>query len=124
MEIRLQHGLLWVSASLLYSGKQLRCQQVLLDTGSVGTVFSVDRVVTMGMQPEPGDAIRELRGVGGTEFVFVKRIDQLILGDFGISDFEIELGTMDYGMEIDGIIGLDFLLKVKAKIDLERLEIY
>jgi hypothetical protein len=124
MEIRLRHGLLWVSASLLYSGKQLLCKNVLVDTGSAGTVFSVDRVFTMGMQPEPADAIRELRGVGGTEFVFVKRIDQLILGDFGISDFEIELGTMDYGMEIDGIIGLDFLLKVKAKIDLERLEIY
>jgi hypothetical protein len=30
---------------------------------------------------------------------------------------------MDYGMKIDGIIGLDFLLKVKAKIDLNLMEI-
>lgn len=56
--------------------------------------------------------------------MFVKQIDKLTLGEFGISDFEIEIGAMDYGTEIDGIIGLNFLLTVKAKIDLERLEIY
>ena len=30
---------------------------------------------------------------------------------------------MDYGFDIEGIIGLDFLLGVKAKIDLEQLAI-
>jgi hypothetical protein len=123
MEIRLQHGLLFTSASLLHSGKQLTCENVLIDTGSAGTVFSIDRVISIGMQPEPDDAIRELRGVGGTEFVFVKKIDKLTFGDFSASDFEIEIGAMDYGMKIDGIIGLDFLLKVKAKIDLNLMEI-
>lgn len=122
-DIRLAHGLLFASASLLYSGKQMVCRNVLIDTGSAGTVFSVERVLAVGIHPEPDDAIRELRGVGGTEFVFVKKIDKLGLGDFGISDFEIEIGAMDYGMEIDGIIGLDFLLKMKAKIDLEQLKI-
>lgn len=34
-----QHGLLWVSASLLYSGKQLLCKNVLVDTGSTSTIF-------------------------------------------------------------------------------------
>jgi len=124
MDIRLQHGLLFASASLDYSGKQLICKNVLVDTGSAGTVFSIDRLLDIGVKPEPDDVIRELRGVGGTEFVFVKKIDNLTVGDFRISDFEIEIGAMDYGMEIDGIIGLDFLLKVKAKIDLEWMKIY
>lgn len=124
MDVRLQNGLLFASASLIYSDKQLVCKNVLVDTGSAGTVFSIDKLLEIGMKPEPEDVIRELRGVGGTEFVFVKKIDTLKLGDFKITDFEIEIGAMDYGMEIDGIIGLDFLLKVKAKIDLEQMELY
>lgn len=45
------------------------------------------------------------------------------MGNFQISNFEIEIGAMDYGIEIDGIIGVDFLLQVKPKIDLEQLKI-
>ncbi len=124
MNIRLWNGLLFGSASLHYSGKQLICENVLIDTGSTGTVFSIDRLVDIEIQPEPNDAIRELRGIGGTEFVFVKQIDILSLGDFQIADFKIEIGAMDYGFQMDGIIGLDFLLRAKAKIDLEKLEVY
>jgi hypothetical protein len=28
-----------------------------------------------------------------------------------LNDFTIEIGAMDYGFEIDGIVGLDFLRK-------------
>ena len=31
---------------------------------------------------------------------------------------------MDYGFDIDGIIGMDFLVEVGAIVDLSRLEIY
>ncbi len=41
-----------------------------------------------------------------------------------MADFQVEIAAMDYGFEMDGIIGLDFLLRAKAKIDLERLKIY
>ena len=41
-----------------------------------------------------------------------------------VDDFEIEVGAMDYGFDIDGIVGMDFLIQVGAVIDLERLEIY
>ncbi len=55
-----------------------------------------------------------MRGIGGAKFVFLKRIDR---------NFAIEVGAMDYGFAIDGIIGTDFLLQVGAVIDLSRLEI-
>ncbi len=124
MNIRIQHNLLFASASLVFSGNRLTCKNVLIDTGSVGTVFSVDRVFEIGIRPEPNDAVRELRGIGGTEFVFIKQVDKLSLGNFQMTDFEIEIGAMDYGIDIDGIIGLNFLLQAKAKIDLERLALY
>jgi len=86
--------------------------------------FSINSVVGIGIRPEPDDRVRELRGIGGTEFVFIKTLDKLSLGNFQLSDFEIEVAAMDYGIDIDGIIGLDFLLRAKAKIDLEQLTIY
>jgi hypothetical protein len=40
-------------------------------------------------------------------------------------DFEIEVGAMDYGFDftIEGIVGMDFLVRARATIDLDRLEL-
>lgn len=122
MRIKVEKGLLYVTASLTCRGQRLTLSRVILDTGSAGTMFSVERVSTIGFQPEPEDAIQRIRGVGGEEFVFTKRVDTLALGDLQLSDFEI--GAMDYGLEIEGIIGSDYLLQAGAIIDLNSLEIY
>lgn len=95
----------------------------MLDTGSAGTLFHVERLMTIGLLMEPEDMIRRIRGVGGTEFVFSKRVDELSVGDLSVSHFDIEVGAMDYGFDLDGIIGLDFLRAVRAKIDLGALTI-
>lgn len=124
MNIRIQKGLLFGSATLIFSGKKLMCSDVLIDTGSASTVFSIEKVMDIGIKPEPDDEVRELRGIGGAEFVFTKKVDGLNFGNFQLPDFTIEVGAMNYGFELDGIIGLDFLLRAKAKIDLERLEVY
>ena len=68
--------------------------------------------------------VHRIRGVGGTEFVFTKRVDRLSVGDLQVNDFQIEVGAMDYGFDIDGIIGMDFLTQVGAIIDLAKLEVY
>ena len=85
---------------------------------------SADTVLEMGLQLEPNDIVREIRGVGGVEFVFTKSVDFLSLGKFELKNFEIEVGTMDYGFAIDGIVGINFLQQVGACIDLAKLEIY
>lgn len=36
-------------------------------------------------------------------------------------DFTVESGAMDYGFELDGIIGLDLLQQMKAIINLDKL---
>jgi hypothetical protein len=41
-----------------------------------------------------------------------------------VSKFEIEIGAMDYGFEIDGIVGMDFLTQVGALIDLESKNLF
>jgi len=40
-----------------------------------------------------------------------------------MNDFEIEVGGMDYNFEIDGILGMDFLLNTNASIDFSKLTI-
>ena len=124
MKIRLRDGLPYVTASLAYHGQQLSFRNVLLDTGSAGAIFSTDRVLTIGLTYEPDDRVHRIRGVGGTEFVFTKRVDCLVVGELQVNDFQIEVGAMDYGFDIDGIIGLDFLIQVGAIIDLSKLEVY
>jgi len=44
------------------------------------------------------------------------------MDDFEAIDFEIEVGAMDYGFKINGIVGMDFLIKGKFLINLAQLE--
>jgi hypothetical protein len=124
MKIHLRDGLPYVTASLTYQGQQLSFRNVLLDTGSAGAIFSTDRVLTIGLMYEPDDRVQRIRGVGGTEFVFTKRVDSLAVGKLQVNNFQIEVGAMDYGFDIDGIIGIDFLIQVGAILDLAKLEMY
>ena len=120
----MRDGLPYVTVTLLYGGRQLDLANVLSDTGSAGTLFAADQVVAAGLQYEADDPVQRIRVIGGAEFVFVKRIDRLSVGELQVSAFAIEVGAMNYGFAIDDIIGTDFLLQVGAAIDLSRLEIY
>lgn len=124
MKVQLRQGLPYITAKIEYEGRQLELSNVLLDTGSVGSIFSTDKLLTIGLHYEPDDLVHRIRGVGGAEFVFTKQIGCLALDELQVTNFEIEVGAMDYGFEIDGIIGMDFLTKVGAVIDLLHLEIY
>ncbi|WP_374687730.1 retropepsin-like aspartic protease [Promineifilum sp.] len=123
MNLTIRDGLPFVTAEIEYGGQLLTIENALLDTGSAGTLFQVERLLTVGVRMEPDDMIRRIRGVGGTEFVFSKQIDALTVGGLRVRGFEVEVGALDYGFDLDGIIGLDFLMAVGAKIDLGDLTI-
>lgn len=123
MKIRLENGLPFIEATIEQNGATLALKKVLLDTGSAGCIFSADRLLEIGLAYEPSDKVHRIRGVGGAEFVFIKTIDRLSPGEIRVDDFQIEAGAMDYGFEIDGILGMDFLKRVGAIIDLANLEI-
>lgn len=123
MDLAIRYGLPFVTVVLEYGGRKLELDNVLLDTGSASTLFQVDRLTSLDLRMEPEDMIHRIRGVGGTEFVFSKQVDELTIGRLRVRGFEIEVGAMDYGFELDGIIGLDFLRAVRAKINLGDLTI-
>jgi hypothetical protein len=124
MKFRIQGGLPYVSAALMFRGRSLVLENVLLDTGSAGTIFSANKLLQIEVSYEPDDIVHRIRGVGGTEFVFTKQLDTLSLDELQIHNFEIEVGAMEYGFEIDGIIGTDFLMQTGAVIDLRQFEVY
>lgn len=123
MKIRFDYGLAYVEAILSYRGRSLVLDDVILDTGSAGTLFSADRLLDVGVVPEPQDALRRIRGVGGTEFVFTKVMERLTVGELALENVMIEVGAMDYGFPVDGILGLDYLVGAGAVLDLHRLEL-
>lgn len=123
MRISLVKGLPFIAVALSFQNKAITLDHVLLDTGSAGTIFPVDRVVTIDLYPDPQDKLHRIRGVGGAEFVFKKQVDWISLGNRKIEKFGVELGAMDYGFDIDGIAGTDLLVKTKAIINMEKLEI-
>lgn len=123
MKLRLEHGLLFADAELVYRDRALNIRNVILDTGSAGSLFSADRLFEIDLCYEPSDRVHRIRGVGGSEFVFTKRVDSLALAALSLKDFEIEVGAMDYGFNVDGIIGMDFLVRVGAVVDLRAFEL-
>jgi len=123
VKVTLRYGLPYVKASLTFRSHQLTLENILLDTGSAGTIFSADKVAAAGIRMEPEDSIHRIRGVGGAEFVFTKQVDILSIGELHVKDFEIEVGEIEYGFPMDGILGMNFLTQVGAVIDLSRMEI-
>lgn len=123
MKVSLRGGLPFIQVEIHYQGQIARVENTLLDTGSMGSVFSADRLIAIGLSFSLEDNIRRICGVGGSEFVFTKRIEKLVLGDFEIPNVDIEVGAMDYGFEINGIIGMDILTNIGAIIDLSKQEI-
>lgn len=124
MQIRIENGLAYVNVRITYRDEEIVLDKVIIDTGSSGTLFSLDKLENIGIKPEPNDLIHRISGIGGAEFVFVKQIDKISVGELQLTNFDIEIGSMDYGFDLDGIIGMDFLLQTNAIIDLSQLEIY
>lgn len=123
VKLDLKYGLPFCTVKLSYNGNYISIKNVLLDTGSGGTVFKMDIVEEIGITIEEDDVIETISGVGGSEFVYKKKIDVIMLGELEQHNFKIEVGVMDYGFEINGILGMDFLKKVGAIINLDEMKV-
>ena len=124
IELRIEEGMLLATLQLTHKNKTIKLKRALIDTGSTGTIVSADQAATIGIVPEENDSIYRISGVGGTEFVYAKIVDEIMIGSMKAANFEIEFGAMEYGVELDAIIGLDCLLHIGAVIDLEKLILY
>jgi hypothetical protein len=122
MQLTLRDNLLFIAVRVSYRGAEIEIPNVLVDTGSASTILAADMLAMIGVVPEPQDTLVKLYGVGGTESVFARRMDRLQVGDQALGSFEINVGAMDHGFEINGILGTDFLVAAGAVINLRSLE--
>jgi predicted aspartyl protease len=121
MQLLLEHDLPFITVEIAFQGVVLEVPRVIVDTGSATTLLSVDYVEQAGITPEASDQIRNVYGVGGIESVFRRRLDRLRVGPRTIDDFNVDVGGMDYARDINGILGMNFLLRAGAVIDLRQL---
>ncbi len=123
MQLQLRDNLPFVVVQLSYQGRAVEIPDVLVDTGSGGTILAADVVAAIGIVPEASDILHTIHGVGGSEVVFMRSVGSLTVGEFSLENFEIEVGGMDYGFAIRGILGMDFMLAAGARINLDTLRI-
>jgi Aspartyl protease len=123
MKLSLDRGLLLISVSVLHNNQTLKLERVLVDTGLATTLFSAEKLLEIGVTYELEDSLSTVRGVGGSETVFGKQLQEIHLDGKEVKGFKVQVGAMDYGFSLDGILGLDFLMQTNALIDLRNLEI-
>lgn len=119
-ELKVKSGIPFLTASLIYQDTIIAIENVLLDTGLATTIFSADLIEGFGIVPDHNDEIHRMGGIGGYEYVIKKNIDGLRIGEKIIEQVSIQLGDMDYGFNISGILGYDALSRMGSVIDLSN----
>lgn len=73
VKLDLKYGLPFCNVNLCYNEKIISIKNVLLDTGSGGSVFKMDVVEDIGITIEDDDIIESISGIGGTE-LYIRKI--------------------------------------------------
>ncbi|WP_142386589.1 aspartyl protease family protein [Bacillus sp. Marseille-P3661] len=71
----------FLEATVTFRGQSIKLENVLIDTGSAGTIFNVNKLETKGVKPEANDVTQTIQRVGGLKFVYTKNIDQISIND-------------------------------------------
>jgi hypothetical protein len=120
MELKISYGLPFIDILVKHKGKEISISHILIDTGSAKSILSADILGTIGVYPSPKDRLRKVKGIGGNEIVFEKCIEFVIVDKCSIKNCTVQVGAMNYGFEINGILGIDYLTTSKAIIDIDK----
>ena len=117
MRLYYEYGLPFTEIELFNGEKRIKLSNVLIDTGSATTILSTEAAIGLGLGPQPDDKINLIRGVGGVEAVYEKNVESIILDTATLKNFKIDVGAMQYGFEINAIVGMDVLKQAKAIVN-------
>ena len=96
----------------------MRLDSVLVDTGSESSIFEADLLRPLGVVPGEDEVLQIVYGVGGVESVYAGRLDAIRIGDHEFGPVDIDVGRTGHGFGIDAILGMDFLDRNRAIVDL------
>lgn len=123
MKLRYEHGLLFTDISIEYNGKIVIVNDVVLDTGAAHTIIDPDAAHEAGIKAEAGDKFITMYGIGGEHYAYRKNIDCIEIGDGKLNNISLDFGIIDEEGIINGLLGLDVLMRLGIKINLDRLEL-
>lgn len=124
MKMEYRDGLIFTEIKLNFRGKTKIIENVVIDTGAAETIISPDAVNDLGIYAELNDKVNSFYGVGGSlHNFFSKNVDILGMDTFELKDVKLDFGIIDPRGEINGLIGLDLLIKAGASIDLKSMNI-
>ncbi|WP_020616427.1 retropepsin-like aspartic protease [Paenibacillus daejeonensis] len=121
MQIEYRDGLLFTELTIQYKGQSKFIKDIVIDTGASHTLISQDAVDEIDIRATKEDHFITNYGIGGEEHAFIKRIDLIEIGGYTLKDVEIDFTAFRYN--INGLLGLDILLKGNFNIDLLNLEL-
>ena len=123
MNIKMKDGLPTIEVKIKYRGKEKILKNVLLDTGSSNTILDVDSVEDIGLLIDStGGKARRMYGVGGeSELCYEQSVENLIVGNYKLNDFVIQLGMTKENYGFECILGVDFMIENRINLDFGEL---
>jgi predicted aspartyl protease len=126
MNIEFKEGLLFTSIQISYRGstKLIENIVIVIDTGAAETIISPDAVEDIGIYAELEDSVNSFYGIGGSlHNYFSKNRVQVELGNVCLEEAKMDFGVVDPQGNINGLLGLDYLMKLGAILDLKKLSL-
>ncbi|KRF19432.1 retroviral-like aspartic protease family protein [Paenibacillus sp. Soil787] len=121
-KIEYRDGLLFTSIEIFFRGKSIQIENIVVDTGAAETIISTDIVEEIGIFAELDDYVHSFYGVGGSlHNFFSKQVEGINLGSVSLNKVKLDFGVIDPQGYINGLLGLDILMKLHAMIDLKKL---
>lgn len=116
MELKYHNGLLFTTLEIIHKNNVKVIENVVLDTGAVETIISPDAVEDIGIIAELDDMVGSFYGIGGSiHNYYTKKIDEVIIETVKLQQVKLNFGVIDVKGEINGLLGLDILLKTNLK---------
>ncbi|MCR6110804.1 retroviral-like aspartic protease family protein [Bacillus sp. A301a_S52] len=103
--IEFKDGKLYTEVRFKFQGKVTKTDNILIDTSSSETIISKNTAVKLGIEKDDPS--------------FYEVLDSLSVGPLKVSQFQVTIS--DSGE--DGVLGLDFMKKVGAKLNLDAMTI-
>lgn len=124
-EIEYKDGLIYTFIKLTHENNTVIVDNVIIDTGAFHTIITTDFLEELGAEFSNEDKLIEATGYGGaTSYAVRKEIDGIMCGDIELSNFKIDFGEIDPNERVNGLLGLDFLMKAELVLDLVNLVMY
>ncbi|CAI3543081.1 MULTISPECIES: retroviral-like aspartic protease family protein [Clostridium] len=110
--------LLFCKLDCKLNNEDLHLDNVLIDTGSATTLINADYINFDGTE-----TVQEAYGIGGSEKILNKQFSDLQINEFTLNNISISVGDMDYGLNIDMLLGLDLLKSLNAIVNLDTMQL-